>query len=272
MLMSAPSLPHLDPSGPIATLRAPPQWQHIDLLSDLHLSEATPRTAAGFINQVRTSNADAILLLGDIFEVWVGDDAAATAGFENDLLTALSEAAQGRWVGFMPGNRDFLVGPRALAMARMHALPDPLCLQAWGHRWLLSHGDALCVADTDYQAFRRQVRSPAWQASFLAQPLSQRLDTGRRMREASETRKATQTPEQYADVDLAASMALMVTARATTLIHGHTHRPGSEAWGGEGGQRYILSDWDLDAAPPRGDVLTLSAQGVQRHRIDHHAA
>lgn len=145
-------------------------------------------------------------------------------------------------------------------------MPDPVCLEAWGSRWLLTHGDALCLDDTDYQTFRQQVRSPAWQAGFLAQPLAQRIDTGRRMREASEARKAIQAPESYADVDPQASAALMAAARSTVLIHGHTHRPTSEPWGAEG-QRHVLSDWDLDGPQARGDVLELSAAGSRRHPV-----
>lgn len=264
--MTGSLTPQLDRSGPIATLQAPDCWQRIELLSDLHLSEATPRTVEAFLHRLKTSEAAAILLLGDIFEVWVGDDAARQAGFERHLLTAMAEASQRRWIGFMPGNRDFLVGPEALAMAHAHALPDPVCLEAWGSRWLLTHGDALCLDDTDYQTFRQQVRSPAWQAGFLAQPLAQRIDTGRRMREASEARKAIQAPESYADVDPQASAALMAAARSTVLIHGHTHRPTSEPWGAEG-QRHVLSDWDLDGPQARGDVLELSAAGSRRHPV-----
>lgn len=264
--MNGPLAPQLDHSGPIATLLAPDRWQRIELLSDLHLSEATPRTVEAFLHRLKTSEAQAILLLGDIFEVWVGDDVARQAGFERHLLTAMAEASRGRWLGFMPGNRDFLVGPEALAMAHAQALPDPVCLAAWGGRWLLTHGDALCLDDTDYQSFRQQVRSPAWQAGFLTQPLAQRIDTGRRMREASEARKTTQAPESYADVDRKASAALLATAQSTVLIHGHTHRPTSEPWG-DGCQRHVLSDWDLDGPQVRGDVLELSASGSRRHPV-----
>lgn len=264
--MTALLTPRLDQNGPIATLQAPDRWQRIELLSDLHLSEATPRTVEAFLHQLRTSQADAFLLLGDVFEVWVGDDAARHTGFEQTMLAAMAAAAGGRWLGFMAGNRDFLVGPEALTRAQAHALPDPLCLAAWGQRWLLTHGDAFCLDDTEYQAFRQQVRAPAWQSNILAQPLAQRIETGRRMRDASEARKAAQVPEHYADVDQAASVALMTTAQATVLIHGHTHRPTSEPWG-PAGQRHVLSDWDFDGAQARGDVLELSSAGVHRRPV-----
>lgn len=258
-------IPLLNGGGPIATLQAPDHWQRIELLSDLHLSEATPRTVDALLRWLKASRADAILLLGDIVEVWVGDDAARPGSFEHDLLTAIAASTQGRWIGFMPGNRDFLVGPHALALAGAHALPDPLCLSAWQQRWLLTHGDALCLSDTAYQAFRQQVRDPAWQASFLAQPLVQRIDAGRRMREASQMRQSMQPSETDADVDLDASSRWLFAARANELIHGHTHRPASEAWGPHA-RRHVLSDWDFDGPLKRGDVLSLGPAGVQRLR------
>jgi len=257
--------PLLDSSGPITTLQAPDHWQHIELLSDLHLSEATPRTVDALLRWLKASRADAILLLGDIFEVWVGDDAALPGSFEHDVLTAIAASTQGRWIGFMPGNRDFLVGPHALALVGAHALPDPMCLSAWQHRWLLTHGDALCQSDTAYQAFRQQVRDPAWQAGFLAQPLAQRIDAGRRMREASQIHQAMRPSETYADVDVEASSRWLSTAGANELIHGHTHRPSSGPWGSDA-RRHVLSDWDFEGPLKRGDVLSLSPVGVQRRR------
>lgn len=251
--------------GHIDQLDAPPHWQRIELLSDLHLSEDTPHTTAAFLSHLSASQADAILLLGDVLEVWVGDDVLDQPGFERGLFDEIASAARGRWVGFMAGNRDFMVGPAALAAAGLHGLADPLCLHAWGRRWLLTHGDALCLGDAEYQAFRRQVRSPQWQAGMLALPLAQRIETGRRMRAASEARRQAGTPENYADVDLDASLALLQLAGTDQLIHGHTHRPGSERWGA--GMRHVLSDWDLDSARPRGDVLVLTPAGMDRHAV-----
>lgn len=260
--MTASPAPLLDTAGALPTLQAPAAWQSIELLSDLHLSEATPRTVQAFLARLAASRADAILLLGDVLEVWVGDDILTRPGFERTLFEQIAECTRGRWVGFMAGNRDFMLGEQALARGGLHLLPDPLCLAAWGRRWLLTHGDALCLADTEYQAFRRQVRSPQWQAGMLALPLEQRIETGRRMREASEARKHGHSPETYADVDLDASVLLMMQAGADVLVHGHTHRPGDETWGA--GRRIVLSDWDFDAAPVRGDVLVLSAAGERR--------
>lgn len=262
--MTEAAFPRLDTTGPVPVLHAPPAWQRVELLSDLHLSEGTPRTVAAFLSHLQASTADAVLLLGDVLEVWVGDDVLGQPGFERSLFEQIAAASRGRWIGFMAGNRDFMLGTQGLAQAGLHALPDPLCLQAWDHRWLLTHGDALCLSDTEYQAFRRQVRSPQWQAGMLTLPLAQRVETGRQMRKASEARKRSNAPETYADVDLEASLALLQQADTDELIHGHTHRPGTEPWGT--GRRHVLSDWDFDAAsqPPRGDMLVLTRSGVER--------
>jgi len=139
-----------------------------------------------------------------------------------------------------------------------------------GQRWLLSHGDALCLEDTDYQRFRREVRSPAWQQAFLARPLPEREALASDMRARSETRKQAlgKDPALWADIDPDAARQALQQANACTLIHGHTHRPARHALGsGERGQalqRIVLSDWDLRAHPKRAEVLRLDAQGLKR--------
>ncbi|MBW8845656.1 MAG: UDP-2,3-diacylglucosamine diphosphatase [Burkholderiales bacterium] len=244
----------------IHTLTAPAHWQQVDLLSDLHLGPETPGTLARLQRHLAETPAQAVLLLGDIFEVWVGDD-ARTLPFEAGCVAMLREASQRLDLFFMHGNRDFLVGADMLAACGMTALPDPTLLAAFGQRWLLVHGDAQCLDDTAYQAFRSQVRSPEWQAQVLAQPLEARLALGRQMREGSRAAQAAQL--MATDLDTAACRALLREAGATTMIHGHTHRPAEHDLGG-GLQRVVLSDWDLDATPPRGDVIRLSATGLQR--------
>ncbi len=244
----------------IHTLTAPAQWQQVDLLSDLHLGPDTPGTLARLERHLVETPAQAVLLLGDIFEVWVGDDARHEP-FEASVVRLLREAARRRDLFFMPGNRDFLVGPELLAEAGMTALPDPTVLAAFGQRWLLVHGDAQCLADATYQAFRRQVRSPEWQAQVLSQPLEARQALGRQMREGSRAAQAAQL--MATDLDAEACRALLQEAGATTVIHGHTHRPAEHDLG-HGLRRVVLSDWDLDATPPRGDVIRLSASGLHR--------
>jgi len=244
----------------IHELAAPARWGRIDLLSDLHLGPDTPHTLARLAQHLAETPADAVLLLGDVFEVWVGDDARHEP-FEHGVVQML-RAASGRLdLFFMPGNRDFLVGPDLLAAAGMQALPDPTLLAAFGQRWLLAHGDAQCLADTAYQAFRRQVRSPEWQAELLRQPLAARQALGRQMREGSRAAQAAQL--MATDLDADACRALLCEAGAMTLIHGHTHRPAEHDLG-DGLRRVVLSDWDFDTTPPRGDLIRLSAAGLQR--------
>ena len=244
----------------ISTLAAPAHWAQIDLLSDLHLGPGTPGTLARLGRHLAETPAQAVLLLGDIFEVWVGDDARQEP-FEAAVTALLREAAQHKALFLMAGNRDFLVGADWLADTGMTALPDPTLLQAFGHRWLLAHGDAQCLDDTAYQAFRRQVRSPEWQAQFLAQPLAARQAVARQMREGSRAAQATQL--MSTDLDAEACRTLLREADAPTMIHGHTHRPATHDLG-DGLQRVVLSDWDFDAAPHRGDVIRLSAAGLER--------
>jgi len=244
----------------IHTLTAPVQWQQVDLLSDLHLGPDTPATLARLERHLAQTPAQAVLLLGDIFEVWVGDDARHQP-FEAGVVRLLREASSHLDLFFMQGNRDFLVGAELLADAGMTALPDPTVLDAFGQRWLLVHGDAQCLDDQAYQAFRRQVRSPEWQVQVLAQPLQARQALARQMREGSRAAQAAQL--MSTDLDADACRALLAEAGATTMIHGHTHRPAEHDLGA-GLKRIVLSDWDLDATPPRGDVIRLSAAGLQR--------
>ncbi len=245
---------------PIAELLAPPHWRAVDCLSDLHLEPGAPATLAALAAHLHATEADAVFILGDLFEVWVGDDAIAEPGsFEARCCALLRQAAQRRPIYFMHGNRDFLVGADFARHTGIALLADPTLLQLGGRRWLLSHGDALCLDDLPYQRFRALARDPAWQAQLLARPLHERRATGRSARDASEAhKKAGSAP--YADVDAPAAQAWLQAARADALVHGHTHRPADHALPG-GAMRHVLTDWDLAAAPPRAGVLRLDAGG-----------
>ena len=239
---------------------APEHWRAIDFVSDLHLSPALPRTLDAFVHWLGHTRADAVCLLGDVFELWVGDD-SCTLPFEGRVTARLAAAAQRLPIHFMPGNRDFLIGDAMRAAAGLQPLGDPCCLHAWGRRWVLAHGDAQCLDDAEYQAFRRQVRDPDWQRSFLAQPLQSRLDTAQRMRAASRARRAGAV-ESVGDLDADACRMLLDGAGCTTLIHGHTHRPARHDLG-QGCQRWVLSDWDLDdTQAPRAELLRLRHDGT----------
>lgn len=241
---------------------APPAWRRIDFISDLHLAEDTPRTFAAWRNYLLNTRADAVFILGDLFEAWVGDD-ARFEGFEAIGAAVLSEAAARRPMSFMVGNRDFLLGRDMLDACGVQALPDPTVLCAFDDRTLLSHGDAWCLDDVEYQQFRRQVRDPAWQAQVLAKPLSERRVLARSIRSESERRTADHQGE-WADVDAATALDWLRATRATTLVHGHTHRPASEVLAA-GLTRHVLSDWELDHANVgRAQVLRWSADGWAR--------
>ncbi len=246
-----------------AEVNAPPDWRCIDFISDLHLAANTPLTFDAWARYLRSTPADAVFILGDLFEVWVGDD-ARFEGFEARCAQELTAAAQQRSVAFMVGNRDFLVGDSMLRACGVQAFADPCVLIAFGQRVLLTHGDALCLADTEYQKFRALVRSAAWQAEFLSQPLEARRRFARDARQQSELRKkALPSPADWADVDSDMAVRWLQQAATTTLIHGHTHRPATEPIGA-GCVRHVLSDWDLDHPPHRAEVLRLSAQGLSR--------
>jgi UDP-2,3-diacylglucosamine hydrolase len=254
------------PSGPGAALpaffefEAPRSWRAIDFISDLHLSESMPRTFAAWRQHLLSSPADAIVLLGDVFELWVGDDSRDRA-FESHCVDVMAEAAARRQLLFMVGNRDFLVGGALLRAAGAMALPDPTVLLTWGQRVLLTHGDALCLADLPYQAFRRQVRDPAWQQPFLAKPLAERLGMAAEMRRASQARRAFDGDGSI-DIDSAEAVRWMHAMGTPELVHGHTHRPGAEELA-PGYMRHVLSDWDLDNGD-RAEVLRLTRDGFAR--------
>ena len=166
---------------PAQTLHAPTHWSAVECIADLHLQASEPATLAAWQRYLKSSPASAILILGDLFESWVGDDALQEAGsFEAQCAATLHAASQQRPIYFMVGNRDFLAGAAFLRASGMQGLADPTLL-VWGpQRILLSHGDALCLADTDYMAFRAQVRGAAWQQDFLARPLAEREAVVRR--------------------------------------------------------------------------------------------
>ena len=257
--MIAPREPALP--GP-QTRIAPASWRCIDFISDLHLAHDTPCTFAVWAAYLRDTAADAVFILGDLFEVWVGDD-AREGEFEGRCAAVLAEASSRISVGHMVGNRDFLVGEALLTACSVDPLSDPTLLEAFGQRVLLSHGDALCLDDVEYQRFRQQVRNPAWQREFLAQPLAQRQAVARQMRAASEARKDAAEP--WVDLDLEATRGLLHKAGASILIHGHTHRPADEDLG-PGHRRIVLSDWNLDdpSHATRAEVLRWQAGGFTR--------
>ena len=250
---------------PLQELLAPASWRTVDFISDLHLQDSDSATFEAWRHYLQTTQADALFILGDLFEVWVGDDALTDPhSFEAKCCAVLHACAQQRSVFFMSGNRDFLVQEAGLRHCGITGLADPTVLVWADQRLLLSHGDLLCVEDVDYQRFRLQARSSAWQQQVLAQPIEARRAQARGIRQASEARK--QSGAIYADVDHSSAIAWLQAAGAHTLIHGHTHLPAEHALA-PGLRRVVLSDWDAGAVPPRGDALRLTSQGLERVRI-----
>ncbi|BAN23544.1 UDP-2,3-diacylglucosamine diphosphatase [Caballeronia insecticola] len=241
-------------------------------ISDLHLSEAIPRTVAAFEHfiEVTANEADSVFILGDLFEFWIGDDILGAPDTDERarfarrmarLMHTLSERGIGLYV--MHGNRDFLLGSRFMKDAGALFLPDPFVITAFGRRIALAHGDALCTADHGYQRFRALARNRFAQRLFLALPLSTRLAIGQRMRTKSEGARMTHSPVTSAkyDVTKKAVSALFVGSRTNTLIHGHTHRPAMHRE--VEGARWVLPDWELDIDPPRGGYLRLDETGLR---------
>jgi len=239
-------------------LRAAPGWRSVELISDLHLQAAEAATFAGWRRYMGAVAADALFILGDLFEAWVGDDVARESGFEQDCAEILRTTAQRLPIFFLAGNRDFLVGADLARQTGVTLLQDPTVFSFGSERWLLSHGDALCIADTEYLAFRAQVRDPAWQRAFLAQPLERRQQIARGMRAESEQRK--RSGREYPDVDTATALAWLGAADAPVLVHGHTHKPADHALDATH-RRIVLSDWDASAVPPRMEALRLHVDG-----------
>jgi UDP-2,3-diacylglucosamine hydrolase len=244
------------------TFAAPAGWRAIDFISDLHLASATPRSFAAWAAHLRNSRADAVFILGDLFEVWVGDD-LGDVGFEGRCVAVLREASARRTVGFMAGNRDFLVGDALLEANGVVRLRDPTLIEAFGHRTLVSHGDALCLDDVGYQRYRSVVRRPLIRRAFLGLPLGWRRALGRAARRRSEAMHPTRE-RRAVDVDGAAALGWLEAAGASVLVHGHTHAPATHVLA-PGVVRHVLSDWDLDAAAPgRAEVLRWTADGFAR--------
>lgn len=236
---------------------APAEWRCIDFISDLHLADDTPRSFDAWRRYLLNTAADAVFILGDLFEAWVGDD-VRFEGFEAQGAAVLAEVGARRKLFFMVGNRDFLLGAEMLAACGVEGLPDPTVLSAFGERVLLTHGDAWCIGDVPYQRFRAQVRNPAWQAQVLARPLAERRLMARSLRSESE-RAAAEHQGEWFDVDVPTALRAMRENDTPTLIHGHTHRPATQALA-PGRTRHVLSDWELDhGSPSRAEVMRWEA-------------
>jgi UDP-2,3-diacylglucosamine hydrolase len=228
-------------------------------ISDLHLDPERPEVTRLFGDFIdgEARSADALYILGDLFEAWVGDD-------DPSELRALSDS--GVPVCFQHGNRDFLVGRDFARRAGMTLLPQNAVIMLHGKPVLLMHGDTLCTDDHAYQTFRAQTRAPAWRQQFLSQPLAARLSFAAQARAASQQRQQAMKQDDRAqfesvtDVSPAAVRETFARYGIDTIIHGHTHRPAIHALDIDGRdcERVVLGDWYT-----QGSVLRVDADGLR---------
>ena len=231
---------------------------HTLFISDLHLDPDRPAITDLFLNFLKTRAvpADALYILGDLFEAWIGDDDASPVNLA--VCAGLRECNEaGTPVFVMHGNRDFLLGSRFEADSHCALLDDPTVIDLYGTRTLLMHGDLLCTDDTDYMAFRNMVRAPEWQAALLSKTLAERQAIARQMRQESRERTSGK-PESITDVNQGAVVEIMSEHRTRLLVHGHTHRPAIHRLELDRGmaKRIVLGDWY-----EQGSVLACSAAG-----------
>ncbi|HEX4986851.1 MAG TPA: UDP-2,3-diacylglucosamine diphosphatase [Burkholderiales bacterium] len=235
-------------------------------ISDLHLAPDTPEANRALLRFLREQapSADALYVLGDLFEYWVGDDALDGA-FEREIAGAFRALADsGVPVYFMHGNRDFLIGRRFARAAGMKILRDPALIDLHGTPTLLMHGDTLCTDDVEYQKFRKKVRNPVAQWLFLARPLATRRQIARDLRGRSEQAK-TGKSMAIMDVSTRAVEDALRAHRYPRLIHGHTHRPARHEHGVDGHacERWVLADWY-----DHGSYLECDASGCRPRPLD----
>lgn len=235
----------------------------IFFISDLHLSPRSPGATRIFLDFLagRARQAEALYILGDLFEAWIGDDDLVDP-YHAEIAAAFRHATDaGLPIALLHGNRDFLLGPAFTAATGVSLLSDPYILSVIDWQFVLSHGDALCTGDKEYMAFRQQVRHPEWQAAFLARPLAERRALAAQMRARSELEKQDKAA-YLMDVDTSETDDFLRQHGYATMIHGHTHRPAKHDHIIDGihVERWVLSDWHED----RGDCLVWDGETLQR--------
>jgi len=217
-------------------------------ISDLHLDPARPEIIRLFLAFLadEASRAQALYILGDLFEAWIGDDAVEP---DHPVVTGLRGlAGAGIPLRIMRGNRDFLLGERFERLTDCTLLPDPSVVQIDGEPVMLMHGDSLCIDDADYQRFRAMVRDPQWQREFLSKTVEERIAYAKQARAESTSRNAmlNDSPDDYLmDVNAGAVETAMREHGVRRLIHGHTHRPDVHdiTVDGDPARRIVLGDW-----------------------------
>lgn len=229
-------------------------------ISDLHLDASRPAVIEALDTFLKeNSEADALYVLGDLFEAWLGDD--------DDSLLAQNITAMfrgfrdsGPQLFLMQGNRDFLLGQEFCDAVGGSLLPDPTVIDLYGTPTLLMHGDSLCTADTEYQAFRKMARDPAWQAELLSKSLEERRAIAEHLRTVSKDAGSNKA-EDIMDVSPDTVELELRSRGIQQLIHGHTHRPAAHREAS--GERWVLGDWDS-----KGWFLEATAQGIKLNSFD----
>ncbi|HAF00453.1 MAG TPA: UDP-2,3-diacylglucosamine diphosphatase [Methylophilaceae bacterium] len=216
-------------------------------ISDLHLCQSRPHVTTAFLSWLKSAvvKADALYILGDFFEYWLGDD-AIEKDFHRPIIVALHEITQlGIPVYLMHGNRDFLIGTHFLALTGTLLIEDPSHVQLYGKSVVLTHGDTMCTDDVGYMAFRETVRNPLWQNDFLGQSIENRLAYAQQARVTSSAEKSLKNAEIMDVNSVAVNDMLRRYSYPAILIHGHTHRPARHDHEVDGHvcQRYVLGDW-----------------------------
>jgi UDP-2,3-diacylglucosamine hydrolase len=230
-------------------------------ISDLHLDSSQPELTNLFLEflQQEATTAEALYILGDLFEVWIGDD-NQNPDYQTVIQALGDYAGRGIPLYIMHGNRDFLLGEGFCKASGAQLLEEPSIIDLYGTPTLLLHGDSLCTDDTEHQAFRREVRGEKWQADFLAKSLDERQAIADNLRAMSHMSK--QAKEDYImDVNHQAVSQAMHDAGVHRLIHGHTHRPAIHDLeiDGQPAKRMVLGDW----RPDQGSVLWCDAEGCR---------
>ncbi len=224
-------------------------------ISDLHLDAGRPEIAAQLLAFLKgeAADADALYILGDLFETWVGDDDPNPhfAIVKNAIRKLVSRRVP---VYFMHGNRDFAIGEKFAEETGVIILPDPYVVELYGENVLLSHGDAYCTDDVQYQTIRKMTRDPAWLAMMLKKPLQERIALAAHSRAASSARASTLN-EKITDVNQGAIEQALREANVNTMLHGHTHRPATHRFtvDGEPASRIVLGDWYEQGSVVRWD-------------------
>lgn len=251
---------------------AGPVW----LASDIHLGQNTVQTSEAFRDFLKLASKEAagLLLPGDIFDAWIGDDVAVVAPpwLAQDLMAIKACAAKiPVWLG--RGNRDFLMGEALAAGLGARLLPEQVLVTIGGRTMLLSHGDEYCTDDLPYQQFRAMVRNPAWQSGFLARSIPERLTLAAQARGESMAANQNKSSE-IMDVNADAVAAAIRAASVSMVVHGHTHRPGRNVLSVDGNrcERWVLPDWDCDhlesGEGARGGWMVIDEDGPSLFDLD----